>query len=230
MLQWVPRHYCKICEHPIYACLISQSFSLLCCVWKTSVEVAVPCSSFLRFNNTWTESSLPPSVPSDWWQLHGYTILWRVKDWIWICLLTSIPLVLTAHIFFKHFIIFPKLKNPIRYLEKQCFSLLHPEKLSHQLFKQLSLPQRRNLSTGTGCPQRLWSLLWRYSRPTWTRSCAACSRWPCFSREGGLDDPQRSLPTPTILGFWELELRGPSSQNHSNTYKVDTDPVLVSLE
>jgi len=32
-------------------------------------------------------------------------------------------------------------------------------------------------STGTGCPEGLWSLLlWRYSRPTWTRSCAACCR------------------------------------------------------
>jgi len=38
-------------------------------------------------------------------------------------------------------------------------------------------------STGTGCPQGLWSLLlWRYSKPTWTRSCAACCRWPCFGR------------------------------------------------
>ena len=36
------------------------------------------------------------------------------------------------------------------------------------------------------CPGRLWSLLlWRYSRPAWTRSCAACSGWPCFGR--GLD-------------------------------------------
>jgi len=35
----------------------------------------------------------------------------------------------------------------------------------------------------TGCPGRLWSLiLWRYSRPTWTRSYAACCRWPCFGR------------------------------------------------
>jgi len=43
----------------------------------------------------------------------------------------------------------------------------------------------------------LWSLLlWRYSRPTWTRSCAACCRWPCFGRGVELDDPQRSLPTP----------------------------------
>ena len=57
-------------------------------------------------------------------------------------------------------------------------------------------------STGTGCPGRLWSLLlWRYSRPAWTRSCAAYCRWPCFSRGVGLDDPQRSLPTPIILWF-----------------------------
>ena len=52
-------------------------------------------------------------------------------------------------------------------------------------------------STGTGCPGKLWILLlWRYSRPTWTRSCAAC-----FGRRVGLDDPQRALPTPTILWF-----------------------------
>ena len=31
-----------------------------------------------------------------------------------------------------------------------------------------------------------------------SRSCAACCRWPCFSRKVGLDDPQWSLPTPTI--------------------------------
>ena len=71
---------------------------------------------------------------------------------------------------------------------------------------------------GTGCPGRLRSLLlWRYSRPTWTRSSAACCRWPCFGRRVGLDDPQRSLPTPAILWFcdsvksvleplWELSL------------------------
>ena len=57
-------------------------------------------------------------------------------------------------------------------------------------------------STGTGCPGRLWSLLlWRYARPAWTRSYAACAAWPCFGRGVGLDDPQRFLPTPTILWF-----------------------------
>ena len=59
-------------------------------------------------------------------------------------------------------------------------------------------------SPGTGCPGRLWSLLlWRYSRPAWMRSCAACCRWPCFGWRVGLDDPQRSLPTPTILWFYD---------------------------
>ena len=61
-------------------------------------------------------------------------------------------------------------------------------------------------STGTGCPGRLWSLLlWRYSRPSWTRCCAACCRWPCLGRRVGLDDPQRSLPTPTILWFCDSQ-------------------------
>ena len=63
-------------------------------------------------------------------------------------------------------------------------------------------------SSGTGCPGRLWGLLlWRYSRPSWTRSCAACCRWPCFGRRVGLGDPQRSLPTPTILWFCALPSR-----------------------
>ena len=53
-------------------------------------------------------------------------------------------------------------------------------------------------STGTGCPERLWSLLlWRYSRLTWRRSCAACCRWTSFGRGVGPD----ALPTPTILWF-----------------------------
>ena len=51
-------------------------------------------------------------------------------------------------------------------------------------------------------PVRLWILLlWRYSRRAWTRSCAACCKWPCFGRGGGLDDPRMYLPTPTILWF-----------------------------
>ena len=49
------------------------------------------------------------------------------------------------------------------------------------------------------------SFFWRYSRPTWTQSCAACCRWPCFSRGVGLDDPQRSLSAPTILWCCEMK-------------------------
>ena len=41
-------------------------------------------------------------------------------------------------------------------------------------------------STGTGCPGWLWSLLlWRYSRPIWTPTWAACFKEPALA--GGLD-------------------------------------------
>ena len=57
-------------------------------------------------------------------------------------------------------------------------------------------------STGTVCPGKLWILLlWRYSRPAWTWSSTTYCRWPFFGRRVGLDDPQRSLPTRTILWF-----------------------------
>jgi len=49
-------------------------------------------------------------------------------------------------------------------------------KLKHRKFR---LNMRKNFFTlrVTGCPERSWSLLlWRYSRPAWTRSCAACCR------------------------------------------------------
>lgn len=36
--------------------------------------------------------------------------------------------------------------------------------------------------TGTGCPEGLWSLLWRYSRFTWILSCAIYSRESAFSK------------------------------------------------
>jgi len=80
-------------------------------------------------------------------------------------------------------------------------------------------------STGTGCPGRLWNLLlWRYSRPSWTRSCAACCRWPWFGRGVGLDDPQRSLPTPTILWFCDNVALA-----FSHIHRL-SDVVLLSLQ
>ncbi|PKU42973.1 hypothetical protein llap_6734 [Limosa lapponica baueri] len=39
-------------------------------------------------------------------------------------------------------------------------------------------------------------LLWRHSKPAWTCSCATFSRWTYSGRAIGLDDLQRSLPTP----------------------------------
>ena len=67
-------------------------------------------------------------------------------------------------------------------------------------------------STGTGCPGRLWSLLlWRYLRPAWTRSCAACSGWPCFGRRldwvthrGPFQHPTFCDSVTTLLAFTRL--------------------------
>ena len=81
-------------------------------------------------------------------------------------------------------------------------------------------------STGTGCP---WSLLlWRYSRPAWTRSSAACCRWPGFGRRVGLDDPQRSLPTPTILWFFDSVILSSFLFCHG-AYKYTTISFLFNL-
>lgn len=47
--------------------------------------------------------------------------------------------------------------------------------------------------------QRLWSLLlWRYTRPTLTQSCATCSRWASFSSRVGLEDFHRSFQSQTF--------------------------------
>ena len=77
--------------------------------------------------------------------------------------------------------------------------LLYLSRAMQMLFPCLSI-QRDQLGIG------LSLLLWRYSRPTWTRSSTACCRWPCFGRGVGLDDPQRSLPTPTMLWFCDCFL------------------------
>lgn len=60
------------------------------------------------------------------------------------------------------------------------------------------------LSTGTGCRERCWGLLpWRYySKTTWTWSWVMYSRVPCLSKEVGLDDLHRCLPTLTVL--WQV--------------------------
>lgn len=61
-------------------------------------------------------------------------------------------------------------------------------------------------STGTVCPEWLWSLPpWRSSKATWTWSWATCSRCPFLSRKVGPDDFQKSLPTSTFLQFCNTE-------------------------
>ena len=69
-------------------------------------------------------------------------------------------------------------------------------------------------STGTGCLERLWSLLlWRYSKPSWTRCCATCSSDPALA--GGLDQmisrcPFQPLPFCDSVHLWLNNLRCPS--------------------
>lgn len=58
----------------------------------------------------------------------------------------------------------------------------------HKLkYRKLHLNMRNNFflwkqsAIETGCPERLWSVWhWRYSKPYWTMSWAACSAWPCL--------------------------------------------------
>ena len=69
-------------------------------------------------------------------------------------------------------------------------------------------------------------LLWRYSRPAWTRSSTTYCRWPCFGREVGLDDPQRSLPTPNIL--WFCEKSSVFTQNFADNPNVPSSVIEVS--
>ena len=98
-------------------------------------------------------------------------------------------------------------------------------------------------SEGDGCPGRLWILLlWRYSRPTWARSCAACSGWPCFSGRVGLDDTQTSLPTSNILWICDLNCWHSAPEGYMVIFtkghayvkglkcKVLSDPWLLALD
>lgn len=46
-------------------------------------------------------------------------------------------------------------------------------------------------STGTGCPEKWWSLLlWRYSRPTWTLSCVTYSKGSALTRVWTMWSPE----------------------------------------
>lgn len=64
----------------------------------------------------------------------------------------------------------------------------------------------------TGCPEGLWSILWRYSRPDWMPMCATCSdrrlSWmvsrgpsnPCYCVEDLTD-------TQVFFCFWSSPVR-----------------------
>lgn len=57
-------------------------------------------------------------------------------------------------------------------------------------------------NTGTGSPERLWSLhLWRYPKAMRIWFWVECSSWCCLKKggRGRLHDLQRSLPTSTVM-------------------------------
>jgi len=59
-------------------------------------------------------------------------------------------------------------------------------------------------SNGTGCPERLWSLLlWRYSKAACTLSCATYRREPVLAGDWAWWS-QSSLPISVILWFYDF--------------------------
>jgi len=73
-------------------------------------------------------------------------------------------------------------------------------------------------------PGRLWSLLlWRYSRSSWTPTCAACYSLCC--REAALQGgwTRWSLPTPTILWFCDLLI----AVLHSRFFNVSVSYIFI---
>ena len=56
------------------------------------------------------------------------------------------------------------------------------------------------LSTGPGCPDRLWSLHpWWYAEPGWTRLWATSCTWPSLEQAGSIRCIQRLLLTSAVL-------------------------------
>ena len=79
-----------------------------------------------------------------------------------------------------------------------------------------------------GEKEELW--VWRVK---WTRGESdKRSRWHCFSRWVGQDDPQRSLPTPTILWFCVILVYFNTSghrQQVSGCFPIQTNQMLVAV-
>jgi len=69
------------------------------------------------------------------------------------------------------------LKGGYQEEEARLFSVVPSNRTSGNGHKLQHRKFLLNMRKNSGCPGRLWILLlWRYSRPTWKRSCAACCR------------------------------------------------------
>ena len=72
-----------------------------------------------------------------------------------------------------------------------------------------------------------WCLTHKRSYCVQTSDFHSMTAWPCFGRRVGLDDPQRSLPTPTILWFCDPVL---VFYNHSPLNHYQSLPMSSSKE
>ena len=83
-------------------------------------------------------------------------------------------------------------------------------------------------STGTGCPGRLWSL-----HPWWCSKAAAHGpgqhAWGGLSRGIGAGDLQRSLPTSTMLWFYDLWSFGDTVSLHQHLLLAEMFPFAADL-
>lgn len=59
-------------------------------------------------------------------------------------------------------------------------------------------------SAGTGCPEKLWSLLLDDPKAAWTWACTPCSGCHRLSYRVGPNDLQMSLPTSVMLWFFMI--------------------------
>lgn len=80
--------------------------------------------------------------------------------------------------------------------------------------KRFSLNIRKHLfywwwlAFGICCTERLCSFpRWRYSKDVWAQCSASYATWLCLTRDVGLDDLLRCLPTSSIVIPWLQELK-----------------------
>jgi len=123
------------------------------------------------------------------------------------------------------------LKKTQRFLNKGHNEVLNKSKMmiskGQLLQKCCTLYATTCASFAMGVPNTECSILHLY--PAWTRSSTTYCRWPCFSRRVGLDDPQRSLQTPTILWFCDSVIPADDHKQNRNQTSEYIDRFIAHI-